>query len=154
MTTPTAHRNFILNMSLSDGQQMAANIGHATPDDQGRYLEELDVLRRWAVLNASGAMDILSESAGWMTSLLRQEDWTPENLQASYSSFLSFAASTIFRLQDEGLIMFAHDPIIVLAEFDPETQQATPIDPLDYSYKDIIGHLDFEPTIHIEEDMD
>ena len=154
MTTAIDHRNFILNMSLSDGQAMAANSGHATPDEQGRYLEGLDVLRRWAVLNASGAMDVVAESAGWMTTLLRQPDWTADNLQAAYSSFLSFAASTLFRLQDEGLIMFAHEPAVILAEYDPETDVATAIDPLEYTYKAEIGHLDFEPTFHIYEEDD
>lgn len=133
---------------------MAANSGHATPDEQGRYLEGLDVLRRWAVLNASGAMGVLTESAGWMASLLRQPGWTDENLEAYYSSFVAFAAATIFRLQDEGLIMFAHEPTIVLAEYDSETDMAIPIDPLDYSYKSEIGHLDFEPTFHIYEEDD
>lgn len=141
------HRNFLLNMSLTDGQRMASASGHATPDDQGIYLERLDVLRRWAVLSASGCMDVVIQTAAWMTKLLVQPDWDLAQTQSTYSAFLSYAASTIFLLQDEGLISMAHDPIVLLSEYDPETDTATPISPEKYSHRASIAHLDFDPVM-------
>lgn len=148
------HRNFILNMSVTDGQELAAKIGYGTPDDQGVFLERMAVLRRWAALNASGVLDIAKESASWMTHLICQPDWEIDHMSATYSAFVSLMAATLMRLQEEGLIMLAYSPTIVLAEYDPDTETTIPIDYLEYSYKEDIGHMDFDPDYEDDEDDD
>lgn len=150
MTSALDHRNFILNMSISEGQRLASDAGYGTPDDQGIYLEKLSVLRNWASLGASGCLDVIKENAQWMTHLIAGEDWTPTHVSSTYSAFVSLLASTCIRLQEDGLIDLVYDPEIQLAQFDPDTQETTPIDGMDYTYRDDIGHLDDDEDFYYE----
>lgn len=145
-STKLDHRNFLLNLSLKHGQDFATHSGFL-PAPESATMESIDVLRNWMVLKGAGILDPVSETSAWMTILESEKDWDVDQWQTMYETFCAFAASTIMRLHNDGLIQFAHVPDIVLAEYDPVSEKAVPIDPLNYSYKDIIGHLDFEPDL-------
>lgn len=153
-TSKLDHRNFLLNLSLKHGQSFAEHAGFL-PSPEATTVESIDVLRNWMVLKGAGILDSVSETAAWMTILEAEPDWDAHQWQLLYETFCAFAASTLMRLHNDGLIQFAHVPDITLAEYDPISEKAVPIDPLNYSYKDIIGHLDFEPDLSdLEEDED
>jgi hypothetical protein len=143
--TPLDYRRFILDAYHTTGQDVAALAGCAVPDEQVRMLEDIDVLKRWVTLQGAGVSSVLQENALLMTRLNQQQSWTQDDVLNTYKTFFRFAMATVLRLREEGLIQLAHEPILVTTITDPDTGVETAMDPLNYSYKDEIGHLDFTP---------
>lgn len=134
----------MLTLSLPYGQNLAASQGYITPPEEAQTLESTDVLERWVTLKGSGILDTVQECAAWMTKLVASEEWSHEAHVVTFTTFASFAASLLTRLKDEGYIVFAHEPVIQFVK-EEDGKQVLIDRRLDYSYKDVIGHLDFEP---------
>lgn len=149
MTPTFAHRNFLLNLSLENGQAIAST-KYLAPTAEGQLMEFQDVVKNWAVIDHSGCGKIIAQHAAWMVEQTLPEESDEEAWTLAFHAYMGFAVATIQRLQDEGLIQLAHYPNLSIAQvvsLDGDDLAVEKIDRDNYSYKDLIGHLDWEPDV-------
>ena len=142
-------RNFLLNLSPLAGQMYAAASDFIPPAIDGQLLERADVSANWVKLQRSGMGEVVQHSAYWAVELMRQPWWNEAFGPYLYSCFVAAMTSNLFLLKESGTIQFAHDPVTNIAFWDEDKQDYVAYDPTNYSYKDIIGHLDFEPDLGV-----
>jgi hypothetical protein len=98
-------RQFLLTLSVNEGQDIAKIMGFQPPSVEVQESEQTDVLRKLVEVGASGIASSLSESTMWMCDLLKiRLDMSEEERNNSYNVFFSHVIASVIKLVDEGLI--------------------------------------------------
>ncbi len=104
-TSQFRKRQFLLTLSINEGQDIARLMGFHPPSVEVQESEQTDVLRRLVEIGASGIASSLSEGTTWMCELLSARlDLSEEEVRNSYNVFLSHTIAAVIKLLDEGLV--------------------------------------------------
>jgi hypothetical protein len=104
MTTDTEHRTFLLMLDADEGQEIAAGVGFVPPGDDVQEREQRQVLKDWAVMDAEGLLPRLLQYAKWFSDLVVPDSAPAEDKLAATQSFVTFAAASIGRLKQHGML--------------------------------------------------
>lgn len=119
-TAPFRKRQFLLSLSVQDGQDIAKVMGFHPASPEVQESEQTDTLRRLVEVGASGIASSLAEATEWMCELLAiRLGMDDDEKKNSYNVFLSHSIASCLKLLDEGLIYPAY-PVkaIILKEED------------------------------------
>lgn len=142
------HRNFLLKLHPMFGEQFAQSQGFIPPDSEVQFRERLDTVAAWQTINKSGMGEYIAHAAIWMVKLMK-DDWWPEGYeQLLYYSLVFAMGSNLDQLKEAGMLQFAHDTPVQFTMLNANGEE-TPLFTDEYSYKDLIGHLDFEPDLSV-----
>lgn len=108
------HREFLRGLSVQFGEVLAVlRGGHPQPSPEVMEKEVEDVLKHYLLLEKSGIADIVSTTGFLMTRLM--DPYNKYSLQHSMymtQALVSFFASNVKLLIDQGLIAFVNPPEI------------------------------------------
>lgn len=120
-TAPFRKRQFLLSLSIQEGQDIAKLMGFHPASQDVQESEQTDTLRRLVELGASGIASSLAEATEWMCELLALRlDMDEDEKKNSYNVFLSHSIAACLKLMDEGLVYPAYlvQAIILKADSD------------------------------------
>lgn len=104
-TEPFRKRQFLLSLSIQDGQNIAKAMGFQPASKDVQDSEREDTLRRLVEMGATGIAASLVEATEWMCELLAiRLDLDEEERQNSHNVFLAHSVASCLKLIDEGLV--------------------------------------------------
>lgn len=114
-------RNFLLNLSVKEGQEIATSLGFLSPSEEVVDIEQTDVLKRLIALSASGIAESLTEAASWFCDVLKlRTELGVVEREHAYTTFLCFALASVTKLIDEGFVVTTVPVEVVVISEDHE----------------------------------
>ena len=116
-------RQFVLNLSMSDGQELSKILGYSSPSRDVSLLEDNDVLASWVQLAFAGVTDSVVEAVQWFSVLMKKANPAVDEPSVEYMQVLlnSFTVATILKLLNEGLIHLQKDVEVSVIRVEGET---------------------------------
>ena len=104
-------RQFLLNLSISDGEHLSNILGYSSPSKEVSQLENNDVLSRLVQLSFAGVTDSVAEAIIWFTDLMKKANPAVDEPAVEYTQVLlhSFTCATILKLINEDVIRLNND---------------------------------------------
>jgi hypothetical protein len=112
-------RQFLLSLSVKEGQTLASLLGFTPPSVDVQQIEETDVLRQMVQLGAVGVLSSIQEAAEWFSGVLKVRiDLDEQELKNAFNVFLSFTVAVVMKLVSEDLVYPKHDVEVVFVRED------------------------------------
>lgn len=112
-------RQFLLSLSVNEGQTLASLLGFTPPSVDVQQIEETDVLRQMVQLGAIGVLSSIQEAAEWFSGVLKvRMDLDEQELTNAFNVFLAFTVAAVMKLVSEDLVYPKHDVEVVFVRED------------------------------------
>lgn len=112
--TPLEKRNFLLALSITEGQKLAHLSGFSVPSEDVQRNEVLEIISKWLILSGSEIVDHIISCSSWFIDVTSQFNEMSEEEQAhTRSAICSFGIALVIHLLDARLVDMTESPLSV-----------------------------------------